>query len=254
MDGDGLAELLRLRHDILAVLADERYARHEVIDELPDSKSTVYKGLSQLQEAGLVERADDGFALTLFGVAALARYRTLTDTAAVGDLLAALPGTAVDPAALVGADFVRPRESDAERHLAAFWELLDEAERVSGVVPVVSPGYLDRFISALDRGLGAELVLPADVVDSLRTAHPDELSTALERAVLSETTAEVPFGVLVTEGAEPRMAIELRDGPLITGLLVNDTPDALDWAERTVTRFRAGATRVDASGTDDLDD
>ncbi|WP_254763406.1 helix-turn-helix transcriptional regulator [Natrinema marinum] len=250
MDGDGLVELLQLRHDVLDELADEQYSRHELIDVLPDSKSTIYKGLSQLQESGLVERTEDGLKLTLLGVVALARYRTLADTADTGDLLAEFPGSSVDPKALVGADVVRPDESDVERHLEAFWELLDDADHITGITPVVSPGYIDRFRSFLDGGLTADLVLPEEVLKSFQSTHPNELSTLSDRVVLSKTTTEIPFGILVTEGSYPRMAIELRDGPLITGLVVNDTPDAIEWARETIDRFRANATQVGSSSTE----
>jgi hypothetical protein len=39
------------------------------------------------------------------------------------------------------------------------------------------------------------------------------------------------------------MAIELRDGALVTGPVVNDNPDALAWARATYERYRAGASR-----------
>jgi predicted transcriptional regulator len=246
MDGEDLTELLRLRHGVLAALADEPRPRHQLVDALPDSKSTVYKGLTQLEEAGLVERREDGFAPTLFGVVALARYDALVETAGYGDLLADLPGDAVDPAALVGAEVVRPDETDAERHLEAVWDLLAGAEAARGVTPVVSPGYVERFRALLDGGLTADLVLPAAVLDALREDHADALAAVSARATLYETTATVPFGVLVAEGDRPRMAIELRDGPLVTGLVTNDTPAALDWATATVDRFRTTATRIDA--------
>lgn len=245
MDGDELAELLRLRHGVLQAVVEAPRPRHELVDALSDSKSTVYKGLSQLEAAGLVERSEDGFVPTLFGTVALARYDALADTAAFGDLLADVPAGAVDPAALVGAEVVRPDETDVERHLDALWELLADAEHARGVSPVVSPGYVERFRALLDRGLTAELVLPTTVVRSLRDEHPDALAAVAERTTLHESTASLPFGVVVTEGEHPRMAIELRDGPLVTGLLTNDTPDALRWAEATVDRFRAEATAVD---------
>lgn len=249
MDGADLTELLRLRHDVLRALVDEPRPRHELVDALPDSKSTVYKGLTQLEEAGLVERAEVGFAPTLFGVVALARYDALVETAGYGDLLADLPGDAVDPAALVGASVVRPDDSDAERHLEAVWDLLAGADRVHGVAPVVSPGYVDRFRAILDTGLDAELVLPAAVVETLRRDHATALAAVAERASLYETTEPVPFGVIVTDGSPARMAIELRDGPLITGLVTNETPVAADWARATVDRYREEATPVTPDGT-----
>ncbi|RXK49420.1 helix-turn-helix transcriptional regulator [Halorientalis pallida] len=244
MNGEDLTELLRLRHGVLRALTEQPRPRYELVDALPDSKSTIYKGLSQLQEAGLVERVEDEFRPTLFGVVALSRFDELADTARFGDLLADFPGGTVDPTALAGATVVRPDETDVERHLDAVWELLENADRVRGVTPVVSPGYVEQFRALLDGGLGAELVLPEAVLDSLRDDHADALTAVAARADLYETTATVPFGVLVTVDTPRRMAIELRDGPLITGLVTNDTPSACDWAEATVDRFQDDAVRI----------
>jgi predicted transcriptional regulator len=243
MDGEDLTELLRRRHRLLRALAEEPRPRHVLVDLVDDSKSTVYKGLTQLEEAGLIERGEAGFSPTLYGVLALARYDALAGTAAFGDLLDGLSGDAVDPAALVGAEVVRPDETDAERHLDALWRVLDDARSVRGVAPVVSPGYVERFRAYVDGGLEAELVLPMAVVDSLR-ADPDVLADVAARATLYETEWTVPFGLLVTDGDDPQVVVELRDGPLVTGLVTNDTPAALAWAESTFERFRADAARV----------
>jgi predicted transcriptional regulator len=245
MDGSDLTELLGLRHEILRAIVDKPRPRHELVDALSDSKSTVYKGLTQLAEAGLIERTDGGFTPTLFGVAALSRFESLADTAGYGDLLVDLPGDAVDPAALVGATVVRPDDSDAERHLEAVWDLLAGADRVRGIAPVVSPGYVDRFRAILDAGLDAVLVLPAGVVETLRRDHADALADVAERAALYETGDPIPFGVIVTDGSPARMAIELREGALITGLITNQTPAAAAWARATVDRYHEGATPVE---------
>lgn len=53
----------------------------------------------------------------------------------------------------------------------------------------------------------------------------------------------MPFGLPVTSSDRPPMGIELRDGALVTGLVVNDSPDALAWARATYERYRAGASR-----------
>lgn len=248
MNDADFTELLRLRHEILRALSDDPRPRHELVDALPDSKSTIYKGLSQLADAGLVARDEEGFAPTLFGVVALARYDALAGTTRFGDLLADFPGEVVDPSALVGADVVRPDETDAERHLEAVWELLDGAEHARGVAPVVSPGYVERFQAILEDGLTAELVLPTAVVSSLRAEHADALDVVAERTVLYETDRSIPFGIIVTEGPHPRMAIELREGALITALITNDTPAALSWATETVDDFRTNAVRVEHQG------
>jgi predicted transcriptional regulator len=244
MNGDGLVELLLRRHDLLRELAEEPRERHLLADAVPDSKSTVYKGVTQLSEAGLIAERTDGLTPTLRGRLALARYGELAAVADL-DLLDGIPGEAVDPDALVGAEVVRPDETDAERHLDALWSLLDDATAVEGLAPVVSPGYVERFGEYVTGGLRAELVLPTDLATHLR----DEQAPALERFAeadvrLYETTEELPFGLLVVDSPGGQtVAIELREGGLVTGLVLNDTPDAIRWARATIERYRQDAER-----------
>jgi predicted transcriptional regulator len=247
MDGEQLVELLQHRHGLLGELIDRPRPRHELVDAVESSKSTVYKGLSQLEEAGLIDQRSEDRRLTptLFGVLALTRYDSLVETAGVADLLVGLPGSAVAPGALVGAEVVRPDETDAERHLEALWSLLEGTEGVRGVAPVVSPGYVERFREFLETGAEAELVLPESVLRALQQDRPDAIETISRRTDLYGTSDAMPFGVLVTRGDRPRMAIELRDGPLVAGLIVNDTPDALVWGEATYETYRTSASRLD---------
>ena len=88
-------------------------------------------------------------------------------------------------------------------------------------------------------------MLPAGVVETLRRDHGDALADVAERAALYETADPVPYGVIVTDGSPARMAIELREGSLITGLITNETPAAAAWARETVDRYREGATPVE---------
>jgi quercetin dioxygenase-like cupin family protein len=74
-DAAELIDLLHRRGDLLATLLDEPAERYELVDRVPASKSTVYKGVSQLKGRGLIERTPRGLEPTLFGVVAHERYR-----------------------------------------------------------------------------------------------------------------------------------------------------------------------------------
>jgi hypothetical protein len=65
--------------------------------------------------------------------------------------------------------------------------------------------------------------------------------------VLWRTASHVPFGVFVVRGEESRMGIEFRDGNLVTGLLLNETVESIDWAEERISRYRSDAERVRVS-------
>jgi hypothetical protein len=96
-----------------------------------------------------------------------------------------------------------------------------------------------------DALVGAELVLPTEVTTHLRAEQAPALERFAEADVrLYETSAALPFGLFVADSPDGEtVAIELRDGGLVTGILVNDTPDAVRWARPTIERYRRDAER-----------
>ena len=247
VDARNLTDVLSRRHAILRVLSESPRERHELVDEFDDAKSTVYKGVSQLENLGLLEHTGEGLRPTLFGVAALRRYEELARTADLASFLTDLPPDAIDAEVFVGSELVAPRTEDVDRHLNRARTLLTEAEVVRGVVPAASS---DNVAIVRDRTaagqLTAEFVLTTELVGVLRREMPGTLETLLDGGVtLWETEEDVPFGTYVARGrTKTRMAIEFRDGNLVTGLLLNDTAESLQWAEDQFKRYRENAKRV----------
>lgn len=67
-DASDLVEIVSRRHEILRTLQTTPRERHDLVDDLDDAKSTVYKGVTQLRELGLVEQTPDGLSPTLSGL------------------------------------------------------------------------------------------------------------------------------------------------------------------------------------------
>lgn len=247
-DPDELTELLTRRHGILRSLLEEPMERHVLVDELADSKSTVYKGLTQLEERGLVTSTAAGLRPTLFGIVALERYEELARTARIGDVLADLPPEVVDPSALVGAEAVVPDRRSVDRHLARLERILRTVDSIRGFAPAVSPRTVAAFHDRItDDGLSAELVLTDAIVDYLRGDHPTVLEDclAVEFVTLYRTDASMPFVLLLaTSSSGTDVCIDLgRDG-LATALIVNDTAESRRWAEAEFARLKENAEPV----------
>src|SRR6056297_4211338 len=88
-------ETVGRRADFLERLAEEPLRKRAMVDALGHSRSTVDRAIAALEEAGLVERTDEGYVSTLAGRLAVERYREyVADSAAVldaGGVLAPLP-------------------------------------------------------------------------------------------------------------------------------------------------------------------
>jgi predicted transcriptional regulator len=245
-DAAELVEIVSRRHGILRVLSRSPRERRELVDDLEDAKSTVYKGVTQLLEMELIERTDEGLRPTLFGAVALRRYEELAQTADLSPVLGGLPAEAIDPVVFVGSEFVTPDAGSVGRHLEYAHHLLETADDVRGVVPAASTENVDVVSDRVNAGeLTAEFVLSKELGDSLRGRWDDAVASLLDSgAVLWQTERHVPFGVFVVRGDESRMGIEFRDGNLVTGLLLNDTAESVDWAETQISRYKSDAERV----------
>lgn len=247
-DPDDLIEILSRRHDILRSLQDAPKERHVLVDHLEDSKSTVYKGVSQLQERGLVEPTDGGLRPTLFGIVALERYDELARTAAIGAQLSELPPGTIDPAALIGAEAIVPDRQSVDRHLARLERILRTADTLRGFSRAVSPEQTAIFRErAVDDELSAELVLPDELLAHLHRTDPAgfEETVRADNVSYYRLDRDLPISLFLatsTEGTE--VCIGLSDGTLSTGLLVNDTAESRRWAEAEFERLKRSAGPV----------
>jgi predicted transcriptional regulator len=244
---DELVEILARRHEILRALSVTPRERHELVEELDDAKSTVYKGVSQLLEMELIRPTTDGLRPTMFGSVALRRYEELERTAELRSFLGDLPPDAIDPVVFVGCEFVRPDTGSVGRHLERTHQLLKTARDVRGVVPAASTENVEVVRERVNDGkLSAEFVLAGELADSLLRERPAVVESLLDNgAVLWRTDNSVPFAVFVVrDGEASRMGIEFRDENLVTGLLLNDTADSIDWAEQQIARFKTDTERV----------
>lgn len=248
-DAAGLVELVSRRHGILRVLSKTPCERHELIDNLEDAKSTVYKGVTQLLEMGLIKQTDDGLCLTLFGSVTLRRYGELAQTAELRPVIDDLSAGSIDPVVFVGSEFVTPDAGSVGRHLEYANQLLETADDVRGVVPVASTENVDVVSDRVHSGgLTAEFVLSGELADSLLRRQDDAVSSLLDSGtILWRTASRVFFGVFVVRGETSRMGVEFRDGNLVTGLLLNETAESVNWAEAQISRYRSDAERVRVS-------
>ena len=244
-DADAFVDLLNRRVGLLRELAEVPRSRHVLVDAVPDSKTTVYKGVAQLLEAGLLEEHGDELRPTLAGRVALERYGALTDVAELPRLLESVPAGALDPAVLDRATVVTPDSRSFDRHLVYGERVLRDAERVEGLVGAISEDTLEIFRErVVAAGVPASLVVGADVAAAL--AEREGLLEALaERPNVELYRADGPlaFGLLVVATpAGERAAVELyRDGAPL-GLVVNEAPEGVEWAREAIAERRAAAS------------
>jgi predicted transcriptional regulator len=245
-DTSELVDLVARRHGILRALSEKPRERHQLVDDLEDAKSTVYKGVAQLLNLELIKQTEDGLRPTLFGSVALRRYEEVAQTANMSPVLGGLPAEAIDPVVFIRSEFVTPEAGSVGRHLEYAHHLLETADDVRGVVPAASTENINVVSDRVEADeLTAEFILSEELVDSLLRRQDNTVATLLDSGtVLWQTSNPVLFGVFVVRGEESRMGIEFRDGNLVTGLLLNDTAESVKWAEEQISSHKSDAQRV----------
>ena len=122
---EGLGETLDTRESLLAALAAGAQNKRALREELGVARSTVYKGLRELTELGLVRETADGYALTASGRLAQRMHATYRERlellADAQSVLASIPADAgVPPAFLEDATVATADRHAPERPLTVF--------------------------------------------------------------------------------------------------------------------------------------
>ena len=180
----GFRELLARRERVLAELATAPMDQRDLRDALDVSRSTAYKALRELEEAGLVARTGDGrYRLTQLGSLAYRRHSEYV--AAVGRVTAArsvveaLPDDPLVPLAFVERGHAVVASPHApERPLDRLDEETDRSNDYRVLSPIAVPRFLPEIHEQVAEGdLVVELLVESGAVEYLR--EYDRLDEAL---------------------------------------------------------------------------
>lgn len=244
--GDAMALLTR-RRALLDAIGEGPVDKQSLVAEVGVSRSTVDRGVRELEDVGLVERSGGTVSLTTSGRVAMKAHDRLSDTvqglSASADLLAHLPPESPpDPVIFQGGTVVESSAAIPQRPASTVGEMVTNADRVRGVALSVEPELVNAGRDAIvDRNVDMTIVVPEAVISRLLGAHEDALEDSLEGGIdLRQTTADVPFGVMVfdsDDGAEVVLLVYGERG--LQGIVRNDRDPALAWGRQYVDAWLA---------------
>ena len=269
MDGDSagaaIREATRKRAGVLAAVAAGTARKPALVDALDVSRSTVDRAVDDLTEAGLA--VDDGGAVapTAAGRLALSARREYEGlTGALGEAAPLLASTAedapLDRALFAGADVAIADPQAPEAALTPAVEALAEADRLEGLAPVVKSNYASLVYERVrERGLSGELVVGRETLDSASSVAAsggyDDLAAVFsaEPVTLLTTDEALPYALWIArvEDGTDTAGVTVHDGGAIVGVVANDDPAAVEWAEGVYAGYRDGAEPFDPSLLDD---
>ena len=279
-DSSALVEVVQRRLDFLETLSGGAFRKHELVDEIGCSRSTVNRAIDELEAESLVTRETDGYRTTLTGRLLASSYRDfLTAAADVDDtreVLSPLGATIeLSPVALRNAETYRAAGPDPYRPLERLDSAVVDATVAHIAVPTLPyPRLLDR-LRDLAGGEGAHtdgtngtepaptnedavtIVLADTLYRHARTRFPADIGTvASSPGVTVATVNRVDVGLVVTD--EVCLTLVFDDDGGLHGITESTDPTAIEWARGHVRSLAGGGDDVtgelaDLSGRDGVD-
>ena len=238
-----LVDVVERRLDFLERLLEDPLRKHELVDELGHSRSTVNRAIDELEAAGLVAAATDGYRTTLTGRLLARGYRRFltvaNDVDAASEALAPLGSDAsIEPVALRDADVFRAAAPDPYRPLERLDEVLAGADAVAAALPALPyPRLLDRCRRAAADGR-VDLALSDSTYRHARDRYADTLAGLARRGGAAVSVVDaVDVGVLVADDAALLLVFD-EDGR-VHGAIESTDPEAVAWARDRVDRLAA---------------
>lgn len=239
-----MIRLVTQREEVLRKVGTEGLGKRDLVERLSVSRSTVDRGIRELESAGLLTRSADGYRRTLFGELLLAEYDCFMSTTDVllasHELLADLPPEFdLDPALLKDARIVTATQYAPHQPISEFCSVLTEARWVQTVFPAVFPQVLNLWSALGDEEMiRADIVLTEPVVGELVSAHSATLQELLAEPQLSlhQVDTEPNYGLVVAEAESTATAglvvMDERGGA--RAFIETDAESAVSWVRERI--------------------
>ena len=248
-DLPALVELVQRRLDFLETLVGDPLRKHELVDELDCSRSTVNRAIDELEAETLVTRETNGYRTTLTGQLLATSYRRFlaaaTDVDAARDVLSPLAADAdLSPTVLRDADTYRVAGPDPYRPLERLDEAVVDADTVEVALPTLPyPRLLDRCRAVAAGGGTVRLVIGDGLYRHARTRFPADIaSLARQDRVTIRTGGEVDVGLVVTDDVVITLVFD-DDGGL-HGITESGDAEAVVWARDRIGSLAAAGKDV----------
>ncbi|MBP1922009.1 tetratricopeptide (TPR) repeat protein/predicted transcriptional regulator [Halorubrum alkaliphilum] len=233
-DLPALVEVVQRRLDFLETLVGEPLRKHELVDALDCSRSTVNRAIDELEAETLVTRETDGYRTTLTGQLLSTGYRRFltaaTDVDAARDVLSPLGADAdLSPTVLRSADTYRAAGPDPYRPLERLDRAVVDADTVDAALPTLPyPRLLDRCRAVAAGGGAVRLVMDDELYRHARTRFPaDVASLAGQDGVEIRAGGTIDVGLVVADGTVITLVFDEERS--LHGITESSSPEAVSW-------------------------
>jgi predicted transcriptional regulator len=246
-----VCEAIRKRYQILDALRDEKLAKSDLESNLDISRSTVNRGINELQEYDLVERDRGAQVITLYGKLALSIYdkyyrlfEKVYDTKA---LLKELPKDLNIDGELIRDSTISIAEPPAPRKpLDEITERVSESDTVELLSPVIVSNHVSVYVdfSSID-GSSLSIVCTKDVIKYAIKHHFEETKQFIrdDSTIVGVLERNLNYGVVICDSEVMWINVFGARGELL-GSIKNESSLAVEWAEEKFDGFLSQASPV----------
>ncbi|ERG95256.1 MAG: hypothetical protein J07HQW2_01707 [Haloquadratum walsbyi J07HQW2] len=250
-----LDNIVSKRQSFLESLRNSSKGKCELETDLDVSRSTVDRGIRELESAGLIMHTNNKYQLTLAGrtaVTAVQQYhRRLQEIDTGRDLLSTLSGD-IDIADdfLDGASSIQASPEIPDQIITYLFDSIESADIFRGISPVALAGHLDEFYTMMTvNETVAEHIIDEDVVETLLEAP--ELNSGFIKQIRHDRvrmlSSDIPFtyGLWIADDTETGIIFYTETG--VRGIIMNDSDAAVQWAHTQWESAMADATQINES-------
>jgi predicted transcriptional regulator len=247
-----MLEVVLRRFSFFDSLGKDPKDKRTLVDELDCSRSTVNRGIRELEGLDLVAYTDGGYRITPLGATVATGFAELAETVELRlrykPFLEWMPEDAfdLDLTLLRDAELLVPEAGDPYAMVNRHVNVLSQAEDLKAVLPLVGVhAYEAVHKQIVDNGARCEGVVTPEVADTLQSnpnyAEITKELAATGRFQLYQYDGDIPYfvGLLddtvqmgVDEEGEPRAIVETTN------------PEVQNWAETTFTEYKQQAEQV----------
>jgi predicted transcriptional regulator len=252
---EDFANVLLKRYECLHALVEHPQPKRELVDTLDIPRSTLDNIVRQLEQTGLVRYFDGVWQPTLSGQRALRVHETYLSE--IDDLVHSTPVlTTLAPNSGVTWEFIDHAdvyETNPNVQNDVLIRLLDYAEAATDIrvaTPRIVAGFGDEFYRSGTTGRDAtfEIIAPSEIHEWIHKRHSKTATDLLNDPNVNMFRASIPFSFSLSIFDDTHAGITVFAEQGIAGLIVNDTDDALTWAEEQYNNVKKDAEQIFTRG------
>lgn len=250
---DSVMTILTRRGKIMARVVDGISERGELREEFDESRSTIYRGLDQLADHGLIREANGRYTPTTYGHHLFREYekhkKRFLSIMEVQELLMNIPtNELLAPSVLVDAEIFVSKKPAPISPIENIRTMVRGATKVTGFSPVILPQYINLFREEFkDEMQAAEFIVDESVIEHLQSKGEERFQKviAMDEVTLLALSDQLPFGLFMVETPTPQMCVVLHGSTgELRGVIQNDSKDAVAWAKSAFEQYRDAATMI----------